>query len=361
MLGNRKLVLDTWCEVYDLLKPWCDGEFWQFDTHEIIPGAIYLIGREQYNLNSDRIRYLVETDHIRVVLSNPSEGSDTMRSHCQYVHKNTDLVLSGKILIIGGGDMDPEWPCLQYDSFLPKILDYVENHGAIARSDQIFVKSLKPFKFLFLNGRHRQHRLYLLDRWKNNQLLTQCLWTNLDRLSGDIKCLPAEYEVEKYRADTETFEDMSYVKSKLFNQEWGEIYLQDTPYIDTYFSVVTETVHDYPWSFRTEKIWKPMAMAHPWIAVANQGYYRDLHNLGFRSFAHLLDETFDAIENNSTRLARVACVVEDLCRQDLPAFLDAAQETCGYNQQHLADMSTKVRQKFPKRFSQFIKKYKFDE
>jgi hypothetical protein len=51
------------------------------------------------------------------------------------------------------------------------------------------------------------------------------------------------------------------------------------PYIDTYFSVVTETIFDYPYTFRTEKIWKPMIMGHPFVAAANRGYYRDLHSV----------------------------------------------------------------------------------
>jgi hypothetical protein len=61
---------------------------------------------------------------------------------------------------------------------------------------------------------------------------------------------------------------------------------------------VSETVFTYPYSFRTEKIWKPIAIGHPWIAVSNFGYYRDMHELGFKSFGHLIDEKFDLIYNN---------------------------------------------------------------
>jgi len=37
MINNRKLVLDTYCEVYDLLLPWADGEFYDFKIHNIVP------------------------------------------------------------------------------------------------------------------------------------------------------------------------------------------------------------------------------------------------------------------------------------------------------------------------------------
>jgi len=381
MLGDRKLIVDVFGEVYDLLLPWADEEFYDFGLHNIRPGAIYLVGRAQFNFNKDRIRELVESDTIKVVLCNPAEGSQTLASHCETVHCCADLVRQNKILLVGGGDMDSSWPYLRYDSFLPKIMDYEENLQAMARSPEIYARVFKPYKFLFLNGRTRTHRKYLLERFRLSGLLDQSLWSWLDLTVGyskdivlkhngldlvgqphEIKLLPPHYEYVAYRDRVNDLEsDKQFVKYELFNNEWGEIYIQPEAYIDTYFSVVTETVFDYPYSFRTEKIWKPMAMAHPWIAVANQGYYRDLHNLGFRSFGHLIDETFDQIENSQDRIARIAAVIEDLCRQDLAGFLTASEDTCKYNQQHLAHMRDQVRKEFPDRFFQFLKQHNFYE
>lgn len=380
MLGNRRLILDTFCEVYDLLEPWSDGYFFDFSKHVVVPGAIYLIGRAQMNHNRERIRELIESDTIRVVLSNPAEGSATLKNHCEHVHRCDDLARDRRMLLIGGGDMDPAWPCLQYDSFLPKILDYKENQLAVAESSRIYETKNKPYKFLFLNGRSRPHRKYLLEKFKLDGLLDQALWTNLENRSGShgqivlwhegqdlmltpsqVKTLPAQYEVNRYRRQVDKTFESGFIKSELFNREWGEIYIQPAPYIDTYFSLVSETVFDYPYSFRTEKIWKPIAMGHPWIAVANAGYYRDMRNLGFRTFGHVIDESFDQIENSQQRIERIAQVVKDLCQQDLASFLAECYNVCKYNQQHLAQMSIKVRQEFPERFFQFIKKYQFDE
>ena len=382
MLGNRKLILDTFSEVYDLLKPYADGEFWRFEDHEIIPGAVYLIGREQFNLNIARIRELAEAGIILPILSNPMEGSDTLRCHFEMVTHTDDLAHAGKILMVGGGEMDPSWPYILYDSFLPKILDYDENLLEIARGSEIFSKLDKPYKFLFLNGRIRHHRKYLLEKFKFDGILEQSLWTNLDDRSAtfypfflpaaaqvkeyehtyfEFRQLPKQYEVNRYHAQLDipapdTTRDL-FKKYHLFNNEWGDIYLNANPYIDTYFSLVTETVFEYPYSFRTEKTWKPIAMGHPTIFASNYGYYRDFHNLGFRTWGHLIDESFDMIDNVQDRIVRISEVVKDLCNQDLPAFLAAAEETCKYNQQHLAEMRIKVRKEFPDRFRQFINKY----
>ena len=358
MLDNRKLVLDTFCEVYDLLRPWADAEFWNLEEHlaqkKFIPGAVYLIGRKQFDLNVQAVRQLVDQAHI--ILSNPAEGSDTLRTHCNHVWNVGDLAQSGQILLIGGGDMDISWPCLRYDSFLPKILDYKENLLEISRTDEIYNKTDKSYKFLFLNGRSRGHRQYLINRFLNSGLLDHTIWTNLDTRNGPLKHLSNKYEVNRYTKNI-GLANNEFVKYDLFDNEWGEIYLKAEPYIDTYFSLVTETVFNYPYSFRTEKIWKPVAMGHPFVAVANQGYYRDLHNLGFKTFGHVVDESFDSIENNHDRLNRIAQVVEDLCQQDLASFLAACYNTCKYNQQHLAEMRVQVRQAFPDRFAQFIQQH----
>jgi hypothetical protein len=306
------------------------------------------------------------------------EGSDTLKVHCERVTQVADLVHDKKILLIGGGEMDDSWPYLQYDVFLPKILDYNENLIEISRSNDIFTKLDKPYKFLFLNGRQRHHRKYLLEKFKYDGLLNQSLWTNLDSRSVTFypfelpaemgidnlsftnfqsQQLPSNYEVSRYQNNSINHLEQATKKHLLFNNEWGDIYLNANPYIDTYFSLVTETVFEYPYSFRTEKTWKPIAMGHPAVFASNYGYYRDFRNLGFRTWNHLIDESFDQIENVQDRIVRVSEVVKDLCNQDLPAFLIAAEETCKYNQQHLAEMRIKVRNEFPDRFFQFINKY----
>jgi hypothetical protein len=79
-----------------------------------------------------------------------------------------------------------------------------------------------------------------------------------------------------------------------------------------------------------------------------------MHRLGFQSFGHVIDESFDSIENNQDRLERVAEIVRDLCQQDLASFLDACYNVCKYNQQHLAELQPRVQKEFPDRFRQFI-------
>lgn len=353
MLDNRKVIVDSFCEVKEFTGGFEDERFYDFDTHEIVPNAIYIISRQTFHKNIELIRQLAENRTILPVLGNPAEGSETILSQLITL-RIMDLVKQRRIAIIAGGEMQTDISCFYFENFLPKILDYKENLQAIEDYKQQW-SEIRPYKFLFLNGRGRHHRRQLLYRLEH--LLSQAICSNLDATHGQaIRLLPAKYEVDFYKANT-SLTHTGYIKYDLFNQEWGEIYLNSAAYNDTYFSLVTETVFDYPHSFRTEKIWKPMAIGHPWIAVANVGYYRDIKRLGFQTFDGLIDESFDQIEDNQQRLERIAREVEWLCQQDLAKFAQESYNICKYNQELLSQLQVQTRRELPERISNFLKSY----
>jgi hypothetical protein len=377
MHARPRLVIDTMSEVYDLLRPWADEEFWDLGAVNFVPGSVYVIGRQHLMDYKDLVREAAESGLYIMIFGNTAEGAWTLETQIKQL-KIEDLVRSKKILLIGGAEIDPVYPCLIHEHFLPRILDYEHNLQAQQHSEKIFSVTNKPYKFLFLNGRARPHRKYMYEKLKRTGALDQSLYTMLDacpcvwrtfefREDGidvmatptTIQHLPRHYEVEQYRepiiSPTTT---VTNIKQELFNCEWGEIYLEPAPYIDTYFSLVTETIcAESSYSFRTEKMAKPLAIGHPFIVASNMGYYRDLRNLGFQTFGHVIDESFDMIDNAQQRVDRIVQIVTDLCQQDLASFLDECYTVCKYNQQHLAELRTKERQEFPDRFFQFISQY----
>ena len=380
MLNGRNLVIDTLSEVYTILRPWRTHEFWDFSKHDPIPNSVYVVGRQQYLDNREKFCALVQDPQYIMVFGNSAEGSEALVNQLHVIGLE-QLILDHKVLLISGGDMDSRYPYILHDHFLEKILDYNENVAAMQHSEKIYTQADKPYDFLFLNGRSRPHRKYLWEQLNRNGLLERSLWTMLDSrpihrgwqhpfnlqendvdimsTTTPLRKLPREYEVEQFR-NTVVSEgplERTFIKPELFNNIWGEIYLTPEPYVNTYFSLVTETVFDYPYSFRTEKIAKELVMGHPWICATSPGFYRDIHNLGFKTFDHLIDESFDNIDNHQDRMDRIIDIVNDLCNNSLLSFLAAAQDTCKYNQQHLIEMVPKIRSEFPDRFFNFVKNY----
>jgi hypothetical protein len=175
----------------------------------------------------------------------------------------------------------------------------------------------------------------------------------------ELKYLPVEYEIDLYqsRVGKPKPDNETNVMLQLFNNEWGAAYIKPEVYIDTYFSLVTETVFSGTNSFRTEKIWKPIIMGHPWIAVANSGFYKDMHNLGFKTFDHIIDESFDSIVDPQKRIEHISHVVNELCSSNLPNFMLQCNSICKYNQQHILKLQKTQVSAFPQQFINFIKAY----
>jgi hypothetical protein len=374
MLGNRRLVSDTMSEFYNLLLPWTDESFWDFNKVNLEPGSIYVFGRQHMLDNLTQVREMATSGKYTIVFGNSAEGAWTLETQLKS-YGIDQLVREGKILVVAGAECSPEYVHMTHEHFLPRILDYEENLQAQKRTGEIFEKTQKPYKFLFLNGRARAHRKYLYEKLKRTGALDQSLWTMLDVNATLVRSfefyennvnvmaqpsmlqrLPDQYEVDRYRQpNIDVAGPKTNIKYELFRKEWGEIYLEPTAYIDTYFSLITETIcYESPYSFRTEKIAKPLAMGHPFIVASTPGFYRDLHNMGFRTFGHVIDESFDQIQHAQTRMDRIVDLVTDLCRQDLASFLKECYTVCKYNQQHLAEVGQRTKQEFPNRFFQFI-------
>ena len=132
MLNGRKLILDTRCEVYDIMRPWADDYFWNLGQHQVVPNSIYLIGRQQCKEHTAKLKEMTTVENCLPILSNPHEGSDTIRWQMRSLNIE-DLVVENKILLVSGGDIEEKYPNLGYDSFLTKILDYESNVESVAK------------------------------------------------------------------------------------------------------------------------------------------------------------------------------------------------------------------------------------
>jgi hypothetical protein len=374
MLKTRNIIIDTHSLVYDLLKPYAVDEFWDFSVVEPRANTVYIVGRQQVVENLSKLKEWSQRPELSVVFDGSAEGSWTLVEQSRVLGL-TELIKQGKLLLLSGGDLESDYHYLLHEHFINVFLGYEQNLAQMQRWEEIYTAKDKPYKFLFLNGRARPHRKYIWERLRQENILEQSIWTMLDPRPGrhhnfvlweadinlmsrpnPIRRLDPKYEVPAYR-DVKVNIDAptrQFIKHEMFENTWGEVYLQAEPYIDSYFSLVTETVVEYSGSFRTEKIVKPIAQAHPWICAANPGFYRDIRNLGFQTFNSLLDESFDQIDHAQDRMERIVQVVKDLCSQDLNSFLASAKNICKYNQQHLREYREQYRRDFPDRFFNFI-------
>jgi hypothetical protein len=110
-------------------------------------------------------------------------------------------------------------------------------------------------------------------------------------------------------------------------------------YSDSYFSVITETTyhtdsgHDGV-PFLSEKVFKAVAMKHPFILVTAPNTLQYLKKLGYKTFSSIIDESYDTELNDAARIIKIADEIQRLCNlseTELDSFLESARQICSYN------------------------------
>lgn len=365
MLGKHKIICDEWAEVWDLLRPYADGSFWRWSDVDPDPANTYIVGRVVLKENWQVITDWANRYPGRIIFSNPAEGSQTIQLQCTRL-RISDMIADGRIGLLTSGDLEPGWRYCKTDCYFSNLVTYDENTQAQQELAQDLQHD-RPYDYLFLNGRLRPHRKILIDGLRARGLLDRALWTNLNSrvemsftsvLTPDpdepIRLLPEQYEIPRARPNLDAVPRSGFVKHELFNNTWGDAIINYRCYRDTWFSLVSETIFDYPYTFRTEKIWKPIMMAHPFVVAANRGFLRDLQTAGFRTFAHLIDETYDEIDCPSSRIQRIISTMSWILANDPAQFWHASRDVCKYNQQHLAEYNQQQRASLPQQLEQYL-------
>jgi hypothetical protein len=172
-----------------------------------------------------------------------------------------------------------------------------------------------------------------LDNWNNiyNNLYHLFDFKDVLDKNESIKTLPPMY------LDT----------NDLVTNRVGLSNTTDRYFEDSYFSVITETTYfnNQP-LFPTEKIFKAIAMRHPFILVTVPGTLKFLREQGYKTFEGIIDESYDSEYNDSCRLILIVNEIQRLCKLntlELDQFLNAAKQVCEFNFSHLMNQQTFIK------------------
>lgn len=87
-------------------------------------------------------------------------------------------------------------------------------------------------------------------------------------------------------------------------------------YLNTYFSLVSETEIDNDVLFLTEKTFKPIVFYHPFLVWGQPGILKKLKSFGYQTFPEMFDESYDDITDNQQRLTMILNQVEQFINLD---------------------------------------------
>lgn len=201
-------------------------------------------------------------------------------------------------------------------------------------------------KFLNLNRRWRLHRPLLVMLLKDAGLLDQGHvsmapsddggnWeTSLQKLKVHYRNHSAVNEIINRNSDICNIPDL-YLDTKdlVTNRAEHQSSINDY-YEQTYFSVITETTYHEDVPFLSEKVFKAIAMGHPFILVSAPNTLQYLKELGYKTYHPMIDEKYDTITNHGDRMLYIVKEIKRLCsmdRSELKKWLKTARFIANHN------------------------------
>ena len=149
---------------------------------------------------------------------------------------------------------------------------------------------------------------------------------------------PIEVDTLAIREDIAKFlSNGPYSCDALTHEQHNDHHLIETNHFtDSYCNIVLETHFDADGSggaFLTEKTFKAIKHGQPFVVVGCPGSLSALRELGYRTFDHAVDNSYDTIKNNTERWIAARSAIAQLKSQDLHTWFDTCRSDVEHNQQ----------------------------
>jgi len=233
------------------------------------------------------------------------------------------------------------------------------NECSLMTVDELKTTKNKPKKCLIYNRRVAPHRLIILSLLESAGLLKQCdysidlsLWEH-DSIGLEL-ANGSDYDGAFYIENTEYkskmingFFKLNKIKKHTIDYDnigevWGFGFEQKQPYLNTYFSLITETLFYEHGHYISEKTFKGISHMHPFVVLGKPGILKQLKKWGFKTFSDFWDESYDDIINNSERMIKAYEISKSLVNktnEEWDLMYEKMIPILEYNRNHLLSMS----------------------
>lgn len=203
---------------------------------------------------------------------------------------------------------------IQSDNCKNEVLDR-GIYYSITNENEIYANRSKYYMCLNRNS-SRLHRPELILNFIKNNIFDK----------GIISLLQSD-EFDRFANEPENIEYKNLIFDKYpftidyeepeFVADMHNFFTKKEHWLDTYFSVVTETSIEDDFCFISEKPIRPMIYFHPFIVLGNPNTLKRLRELGFQTFPEFFDESYDEIFDKTLRKTMVTETVIKLCEKSI--------------------------------------------
>jgi hypothetical protein len=117
-----------------------------------------------------------------------------------------------------------------------------------------------------------------------------------------------------------TFDEITFNKGKAIHQHQPK-FLQHG-----LINLIAETYFDFPYPALSEKTFKSIFTKRGFIIAGPPRVLDTIHNLGFKTFDNLWDESYNTIEDPSLRLDKITQIVNNLCQLNAKQLKEITEE-----------------------------------
>jgi len=202
----------------------------------------------------------------------------------------------------------------------------------------------RPFDFTALNRVHKWWRATVLVDLLQQGLLSNSLWSyngigNDDNFDENPLQLSTIDNLEESIIEFVNF--VPYTCDELNSEQQNQhSHLVNQHFTQSYINLVFETFFDVDQSggsFLTEKTFKPIKHAQPFIIIGAAGSLQRLRELGYRTFDSVIDPSYDQILDNTARWHKIRSLIQSLYHSDLHKIYLACRDDIIHNQKHLLE------------------------
>jgi len=194
-------------------------------------------------------------------------------------------------------------------------------------------------RFTALNRFHKWWRATIMCHLRNLGLLSNSYWSYNNVDNGDLwHENPIQLEVLGLASQVKEFVARAPFSADTLdpieqNSHWT---LVAEHFDDAYCHLVLETLYDAEQSggaFLTEKTFKPIRHAQPFIVFGTVDSLATLRRLGYKTFDDQIDNSYDSETDNTQRFLKTVAALQKLNGQDLHDFYVSCRDQIIHNQE----------------------------
>lgn len=160
--------------------------------------------------------------------------------------------------------------------------------------------------FLSYNRRPRPHRTILLCELIRAKVLNRGLVSYYGNNTRDTERLVKLYNRPGLAPEARILDSFIPIEIDMDlganNPAWD---ITESHYKRTFVSLVPETLYDNDVIFFSEKIWKTIAVGHPFMLVSSRGMLKKLREQGYYTYGAWWDEGYDIIKTVDGRIQHI--------------------------------------------------------